>query len=168
MNRKTKFIVISILFIFPILSTASITFGQRSWNYCKIDAYGTNLNDYSDSSTNQERYAFTVATPPAGSDITNTIEVADFGTGENFTENLSPGEVVYFNYQYTNFEINNVTAAGSGFWTIEYLGDITEITINNVEIPEFSSIIILPLFIAATLLAIIYRKKRGIQKQITN
>ena len=167
MNRKTKFIFISTLCICTLLFNASLTFGQRSWNYCKIDAYGTNLNNYSDSSTNQERYEFTVASPPAGSDISNTIEVADFGTGENFTETLSPGQVVYFNYQYTNFEINNVTAAESGFWTIEYLGDITEITINNVDIPEFSSIIILPLFITVTLLAIIYKRKRTSQNTNT-
>ena len=147
MNKKIGVIIISTLFIILVLFSASLTFAQRSWNYCKIDAYGTNLYDYADSSTNTERYQFTIATPPTGSDITNTIEVQDYNSGENFTETLSPGQIVYYNYQYTNPSVHDVVAAAeSGYWIIRYEGDVTGVTINNVDIPEFSAIMILPLF----------------------
>jgi hypothetical protein len=168
MKKKFGIITISILIFVSIIFSTSLTSAQSGWNYCKIDAYGTNLNDYSDSSTNSERYEFTVATPPSGSEITNTIEVSDFSSGENFTETLTPGQVVYYNYQGSVPSTNRVTAASeAGFWILEYEGDITDITIDNTAIPEFSSIIILPLFITVTLLAIIYRRKHTLQKQNT-
>lgn len=166
MNKKIGFIVITTLFIVTFLFSASLTFAQRSWDSCIISAYGTNLDEYNDSTTNTERYEFTVANPPSGSEITNTIEVINYDSGENFTETLSAGQRVYVNYLDAGPTLNTVNAAAeSGYFIIEYDGYVTGVTINNIDIPEFSSIIILPLFITATLLAIVYKRKRTSQNR---
>jgi hypothetical protein len=73
-------------------------------------------------------------------------------------ENLLPGEVVAFNFQVATFYLaqaaNFTLTAQSANYAIE--GES-----NGIVIPEFPSFLILPLFMVATLLAVIvYKKKR--------
>lgn len=159
MKRKTGFSVVFTFFIVTALLCVPLTFAQRNWDYAKVSAYGVNLDDFETSTTNTERYEFTVAAPPSGSEITNTIEVRDDDTGENHTDTLTIGTVVRIDYQNSNPTTNNVDQdPGTQAYIINYEGEVASITINAVEIPEFSSIILVPLFIAATLLAIIYKR----------
>jgi len=157
MNRKTAFSVVSAFFIVAALMCVPLTFAD--WDYAKVSAYGAYYDDFSTSTTNTERFEFTVATPPSGSGITNTIEVRDDNTGENYTETIPIGTVVRVNYQNSNPITNNVDQdPGTQSYIIDYEGEVESITINAVEIPEFTSIILVPLFITATLLAIIYKR----------
>ena len=159
MNKKTGFFIISTLFIFGVLFSVSLSFAQY-WHYCEIDAYGTDLDDFFEHTINANRYEFTVVSPPAGSEITNTIYVINYDTGENYTETLVPGQRVRYNYDECISTLNRVTEAPEGYWTLEYEGDITRVLIDSVDIPEFSTILLVPLFIALTLFAIIYRRKQ--------
>ena len=43
---------------------------------------------------------------------------------------------------------------------INFEGRVWVATVNGTQIPEFPAILIAPLFMAATLLALVYRKKR--------
>ena len=165
MNKKIGFIFVSTLFLAAALMYFPLTFAQdRYWDYTKISAYGTNLDDFATSSTNTERFAFTVVVPPSGSEINNIIEVMDTASGENYTINLSVGERVQVNYQNANpTENSQDVASDPQYYIISYEGPVSGITINSVEIPEFPPILILPLFMSATLLALIYRRNRTSQ-----
>ncbi|MEJ2105361.1 MAG: hypothetical protein P8X47_12415 [Ignavibacteriaceae bacterium] len=162
MKKKIGIISVFTIFLISLSVVIPFTFAQEDyWNYCKISAYVTNLDDYSSSSTNTFRYQFTIAEPPAGSNITNTIEVRDDDSGVNYTKNLSIGDVVYFDYANLNPTKNYVNPAEeSNYFIVDYEGEIYDLQINNILIPEFSPIFISPIFIIATLLAIIYRRKR--------
>ena len=159
MNKKIGLSVASALFLVTALMCVPFTFAQRDWDYAKVSAYGTYYDDFSTSTTNTERLEFTVAVPPSGSEITNTVEVRDNDSGENYTDNLPIGAIVRVNYQSSNPIRNNVDQdPGTLNYIVDYEGEVESITINAVEIPEFTSIILVPLFIAATLLAIIYKR----------
>jgi hypothetical protein len=67
---------------------------------------------------------------------------------------------VRYNYNECVSTLNRVTEAPEGYWTLEYEGDITRVLIDSVDIPEFSTILLVPLFIVLTLFAIIYRRKQ--------
>jgi len=169
MKKKIGLIFFCTLFLVTALICVPLTFAQISWEYCKVSVYGTNLNDYSDSSTNTERFQINVATPPSGSEITNTIEVRDTNRGEEYTETLSVGDIVFVNYQNSNPIQNTINPASeSGYWIISYEGEVSSVTINAIDIPEFPPILIVPLFMTATLLAIVYRRKRTSQSQATD
>ncbi len=162
MNKKIRFIVASTLFLVTALMCVPLTFAQGTyWDYAKISAYGTNVDFFETSTTNTERYAFTVVVPPSGSEITNMIEVMDNDSGENYTINLSVGQRVEVNYQLAN-PIHNTQelAEQSEHYIIYYEGPVSGITINAINIPEFPPILILPLFMTATLLALVYRRKK--------
>jgi len=169
MNNKIGLLFFCTLFLVTALVCVPLTLAQIRWDYCKVDAYGTNLNDYSDSTTNTERFSFTVATPPTGSEITNTIEVKNNDGSGNFTEILEFGQTILVDYLNSVPSRNNVDpAAESNYFIIDYEGEVSSVTINSVDIPEFSTILIVPMFIAATLLAIVYRRKRSSQNQTTD
>ncbi len=161
MNRKIAIISVCTLFLIISSMSAPLTFAQVDyWEYCKISVYAKALDDYSTSSTNTQRYRFTVATPPTGSEITNTIECMNSGTGENFTDTLEDGDIVYLNYlDLVPIENRAEQAEEPNHFIINYEGEVLDLTINNVLIPEFSPILIAPMFIAVTLLALIYRRK---------
>ena len=124
--------------------TIPVTLAQEEyWNYCKISAYVTNLDDYSSSSTNTFRYQFTIAEPPAGSNITNTLEVRNDDSGVNYTRDLSIGDVVYFNYANLNPTKNHVNAAEeSNYYIIDYEGEAGWLLVNGADVPEFQPILI--------------------------
>lgn len=162
MNKKSRFFF-SFLLIVLVFMSFSLVLAQTEWDICEISAYAlaVNFDDYTTSTSNQDRYEFTVANPPAGSDITNTIFVMDSSTGQNYTVNLEEGQRVYVNYQSWNPSVNTQTPAENPeYLIILYDGGVLEVQINRVDVPEFSPILIAPMFIAATLMAIIYNKKR--------
>ena len=164
MNKKSGFSVALILFLFSALVCVSLTSAQvKNWDYCKISAYGDRLNDYSESTSNNERFEFYVAAPPTGSNITNTIEVLNYDTGENYTQNLSANNVVYVDYQFRNpIQKSLSQAAEPDHYVIIYEGEVAAVTVNRIDIPEFSPILILPLFMTATIMALIYKRKRTV------
>jgi len=159
MNKKIGFIVVSTLFLVIALFSAPLTFAQIPWDYCKVSAYGTNLVEF-EGTSNPYRYEFTVAALPSGTEITNTVEVMDYDSGENYTINLSIGNIVRVTYDNVN-PISNiiVPASESLHYTFDYEGPITSVTVNAIDVPEFPPILIVPLFMTATLLSIIYRRK---------
>jgi hypothetical protein len=161
MNIKNKVIIASILILAMIPLVVSNTFAQIYWPSCKISAYGNNVDFYTTSTTNQNRYQFTVRAPPEGSNITNTIEVANDDTGENYVETLSPGDVVYVNWIGISPTVNEYTPGEQmGYYSFLYDGAVAEVQINSIQIPEFSSTFFVILFMVIPLIAIIYSKKR--------
>ena len=165
MNKKIGFSVVSTLLLVTALMCVPLTFAQGTyWDYAKISAYGTNVDFFETSTSNTQRIAFTVVTPPSGSEITNMIDVMDTDSGENYTINLSVGQRVEVNYQMANpIHNSQEPAEQSEHYIIYYEGSVSGITINAVNIPEFPPILIVPLFMTATLLAILYRRKRTTQ-----
>ena len=163
MNKKIGFSVVSTLVLVTVLLYVPLTFAQTYWDYSKVSAYGTNVDFFESSTVNSERFAFDVVEPPSGSNITNTIEVMDNDSGENYTITLSVGDTVQVNYQNANPTQNSQEpAAESQHFIIYYEGPVADIMVNTVDIPEFSLILIVPFFMAATLLALVYRRKQTV------
>ena len=165
MNKKVLFCIISTLFLFIALFSAPLSFAQRHWDYCEVLAYATNADLFQ---TGDIIYIeFYVAAPPAGSEITNTIYVINYDTGENYTKNLGVGDFV--NVRWDGFVPESYTiepATDSVHSTIYFEGEVYNVALNYTDIPEFSPILIVPMFITASLLTLIYRKKRTSQNQI--
>ena len=157
MNVKIGLSVACTMFIVIVLFNVPSMFAQeRTWDSCQISAYGTDIEE--EFEVNLLR--FTAVVPPTGSEITNSIEVMDLGTGENVTINLSDGDRVSLIYEdviYQNVEV----APEANHYTITYDGGANFISVNSVEIPEFASIVIIPMFMIATLIALVYRRKRS-------
>lgn len=161
-NKKTRFLFSTFLIGLAFMSF-SIVLAPTEWDTCIISAYtvAASFDDYSTSTSNQDRFEFTVANPPEGSNITNTLFVMDSGSGENYTINLEEGQRIYVNYQTWNPSVNTQTPAeDSDYLNILYDGGVLEVQINRVDVPEFSPILIAPMFVIATLLAIIYRRRQ--------
>jgi hypothetical protein len=168
-NKTNQFTIASLFILVTAFMSIPITLAQTEWDYCKISAYGTGLDDYSTSTSNQDRLAFTVVEPPSGSNITNTVEVKDNASGENYTINLAVGERVYIDYQYRIVTENYQTPTSDpDILIIFYEGEVAQVTINNIDVPEFPIILIVPLFMAATLMAIVYRRKNISQTKTAN
>ena len=135
------------------------TSAQIPWDYCKVSAYATNV-EYEEV-RNIVRYTFLVAEPPSGSNITNTIYVMNYETGENYTKNVPIGSIVRIRYDDIIPDICSVTLAEDSRYSIVYYeGAVVRVMINSVDVPEFSTILVIPLFMTATLLAILYKRKR--------
>ena len=149
MKMKIGFIVASTLFLIVISCISPLAFAQ-TYYWCVVNAQSTDLVV---DETNGV-FSFTVISADPGT--TNSISAAIFG-GENYEEFLSPGDTVVV--RNTGFVADDlVVFPGSGH--LIYQGPADSVTINTVEIPEFPSFLILPLFMIATLLAaIVYRRK---------
>lgn len=142
MNKKIGFVVASTLFLIVVLS-APLAFAQP-WQSCELNCQGETI------SVATGYFSF-YAVPPRP-DIPNTVTVT--GGGNTYTWELVPGDlVIVYGYVETSLQTSSDH--------ITYQGPADSATINAVEIPEFPSFLILPLFMMATLLAAIgLRRKR--------
>ena len=142
MNKKILFFVVTTLFLVIALFSAPLTFAQIPWDYCEVVAYGTNVVEETIGTI--LRTTFTVATPPPGSNITNTIYVLNYDTGENYTETLSAGEEVRIRYDDIIPDVYEITTAEDpSYKIIYYEGPVARAMISGIDIPEFSFLKIL-------------------------
>ena len=155
---KLRIRILAVLAISIIIfSSMPLIFAQdQTWESCIIDAYGIEVDDELEASI----LRFTAVAPPTGSEIPNTITVIDNDTGENHTITLADGDSVSMNYENPIYKEIQV-APEVGHYTIYYEVVATFISINSEPIPEFSSLIIIPLFLMVTVLGIFYRRKRA-------
>ena len=167
MNKKNVLMVVCTLFLVTALICVPLTFAQTHWDNCKVSAYATNIEEWG---TGDILFLdFTVAVPPSGSEIVNTLEVENYDGSENYTKTLSAGDRVSIRYDDFPTLRNSVEAAlEEGHYIIDFEGEVFNATINSISVPEFSPILIVPMFIVATLLALAYRRKRTSQNQTTN
>ena len=160
MSKKIVFVVASTLFLVTALVSAPLTFAQI-FNSVQISAYGTNVIEDNLGAGSLE---FTVVVPPAGSEIPNSISAHNIASGENYTMNCSPGDGVMLTFVNLQIDTYTLTAASEpNHFIIFYEGEAGWLQVNGATIPEFSPILIVPMFITATVLAIIYRRKRTSQ-----
>jgi len=158
MNKKIGFAVASTLFLFVVLSTP-LAFAQ-DWFTCTVNVQA------------EEYYFMQVGTPPVGDTFSfyvitpiagtpNTIIASD--GAHTYTINLVVGDFVEISLEgLTPDDVEFYESSGH----LLYDGPADSITVNEVEIPEFPSFLILPLFMIATLLAaIVLRKKLTSQSQ---
>lgn len=156
MKLKIGSIAVCTISLVIIFSSMPLIFAQdQTWDSCIIDAYGIEVDDEFEAAI----LRFTAVAPPTGSEVTNTITVMDDGTGENHTITLVDGDSVSMNYENTIYKEIQV-APEAGHYTIYYEGSATFVSVNSEPIPEFSSILIVPLFLITTVLALVYRRKR--------
>ena len=162
MNKKKLFFFSSILILTVTIVYSPLTFAQelRYWDSCKVSAYGFG---FTEMETGEIRsISFNVAAPPSGSDITNTLEVMDIVTGENYSITLSSGDAIVIRYDsYPPLSYTATPAAESNHYIINFEGAVVNVTIGGAVVPEFPPILAVPLFITATLLAIIYKRKHS-------
>ena len=164
MNKKIGLVVFTILLGIALFNTPLMFAQSQDWDSCEISAYGTNLVE---GDPVPEQFGFTVVAPPSGSEITNTIYVLNEDTGENYTKTLSPGDLVNVVYLDTIPSLSINPASEPNHWIISYDGEVSNLTVDGSYIPEFSPILIVPMFMAATILAIVYRRKRTSQTKTT-
>ena len=145
MNKKIGVAVASTLFLIVVLSTP-LTFAQ-GWTSCELNAQSE------DFVANDNGFSFWVISPVHPTP--NTIEVS--GSAGSYNWHLSPGERVVVSLSHFNTETVSFSEA-SGH--VVYSGPADSVTIDEVEIPEFPSFLILPLFIIGTLLAAIVLRRK--------
>jgi len=159
-NKKIGFIVVSTVFLVIVLCSAPLTFAQelRYWDSCKVSAYGFGFTEMETGDIRS--ISFNVAAPPSGSDITNTLEVMDYVTGENYSITLSNSDAIVIRYDnYPPLNYTATPAAESNHYIIYFEGPVVNVTIGGAVVPEFPPILVVPMFMTVTLLAIIYRRK---------
>jgi len=151
------------LFLVIVILTAPLAFAQPLlWDVVIVLAYGTNLEDSGNS------FSFVVVALPTGSQLTNTIYVEHTNI-ENYTTNLILGDRLSVNYidgdvTSMDFEV----ASEPDHFEIRYSGESRSVQLNSSYIPEFSSILVIPMFITVTLLALVYRRIRTSQTKSTD
>lgn len=159
MNKKIGFIFASTLFLVIVLSNASLILAQPNiWDYVNLSGYGTLVDE-----EGEDNFRFIVVTPPAGSEIINTVYVErNSSPVENYTRPLIPGEEIYLTHSRVDVPVvRSITPASEpNHFNIIFEGQARYIQIDAAYIPEFPTILIAPLFMTTTLLAIIYRRKR--------
>jgi len=156
MNRKIGLILVS-TFLFMTLFNTPLTFAQY-WDSVKVSAYGTNVIENNLGGASLE---FIVVAPPSGSEISNTISGHHIESNENYTANLSPGDSVLMTFANMVVESYTLEAASEpNHFIIYFEGQTGWLWVNGNDVPEFSPILIAPMFITATLLSLIYRRKR--------
>ena len=158
MDKKIAQVLVTLLFLIIVVLNSSITLAQSpSWDWVELSAY---WNNFVEGDPVPEAFRFNIVTPPTGSEITNTIYVMN-NDGENYTKILSPGDLISLVHLDCYFDERRFDpATEEGHYIINYEGEASNLTLDGSYIPEFSSIILVPLFIIITLLATIYKRKR--------
>jgi len=158
LSKKICFLGFSTLVLIIAFLIVSLTFAQDEWDYCTISAYGTFLEE-----PGEYGFTFITADPPTGSEIPNTIYVVRYSSGENYTNTLSSGDRVQVSILDAVVDIMDFTETSEpDHFIITFEGEARYVRLNQVDIPEFPPILIVPLFMTATLLALIYRRKRKV------
>ena len=158
MKLKINTLAIFALTLVIVLSHTHTVLAQN-YDWCDILAYVTDLVN------ENEILSFTVLDPPVDSGITNELhaEIND----EDVEFPISPGDTVVVNYQDVEVTISNlIPHITEGTYVVTWSGEANSVTINAVEIPEFPSFLTIPLFISATLLAVIVFRRKQISKKI--
>ena len=156
MNKKIGIMIASTLFFVITLFNAPLTFAQDSGYACIVDVKCTNLV----TDETNGFFSFTVSTPDTGT--FNRILAVNMSTAEEHVRNVTLGDTVVVSYSFFYAtDLDYSTESG----ILRYTGPADSVTINATEIPEFPPILIVPMFITATLLAIVYRRKRTSQNK---
>ena len=150
MKLKIGLLVTSTLFLVIALFNASLTFAQETNYACIVDVKCTNLV----ADETNGFFSFTVSTPDAGT--ANRITAINMTSGYEHVRNVSLGDTVVVSYSFF-YASDLVYSTETGI--LRYTGPADSVTINATEIPEFSSILSIPLLTIATLLVIIYRRR---------
>ena len=159
MNHRIGAILVSAMALFTLLPSANIVFAQP-WDACIVSSHVTDL----EVDETNGFFSFT-AVDPLSPGVVNFVSVANYAKDESHAMNLSQGDAVVVSY--TNFAADDLSVSQiePGLHLIYYNGPADSVTINLSEIPEFPALIlILPLFITATLLATIYYRRKHLQK----
>lgn len=157
MNKKIGYLIVFISFFIIASFNVSLILAQPAkWDVVHISAYGTGVDE------TDTTFSFIVATPPAGSDIENVIYVEHTDFNENYTTILTPGQnVIVSHSQVDDPLLRSIEPASEpDHFIILFDGEARYVRIDSADIPEFQTFMIIPLFIAATLLTLIYKRKR--------
>jgi hypothetical protein len=146
-NKRIGFVVVSTLFLFVVLSIP-LAFSQAGYATVELNVQCTDYYFWAGN-----LFDFEVIAPQAGTP--NTIIASD--DAHTYTINLVPGDLVVVRVEGLTSEVMTYTEA-SGH--LMYSGPADSITVNEVEIPEFSSFLIVPLFVIASLLAVIVLRRK--------
>jgi len=147
MNKKIGFVVASTLFLFVVLCTP-LAFAQEGYTTVEVNVQCTDYYFWAGN-----LFDFEVITPQSGTP--NTIIASD--ADHTYTINLVPGDLVVVRVEGITSEVMTYTEA-SGH--LLYSGPADSVTVNEVEIPEFPSFLIVPVFMIATLLAAIVLRRK--------
>ena len=155
MKLKIGFSVVITLLLVVVFCNVHLVFAQ-TWDMCLVSCNCTDL--VIDDTIGF--FSFTVISPDFG--VANAITVVDYGSGDNYVENLTIGDTVVVSY--TGLEADSVIYnPGSGY--LYYQDPADSVTINGIVIPEFPLFIILPLFMLSTLLVmLVYRRKHYVDR----
>ncbi len=157
MDKKIGFIGVSTLILVTALFFVPLTCAQ-TWHSVKVYAYGTN---FLENNLGIGSLEFRVVEPPSGLEIPNTISAINTKSGENYTVQLLPDQNIIITYgTFVADSLSIVEGPNSGCHQISYEGEAGWLYVNGQQIPEFPPILIVPLFMTATLLALIYKRKR--------
>ena len=150
MKLKIGVLVASTLFLVIALFNVPLMFAQDPVYACMLNVKCTNL--VTDEANGF--FSFTVSSPDTGTP--NSITAIKYSDGVENSKILSPGDTVVVSYSFF-YASDLVYSTETGI--LSYTGPADSVTINASEIPEFSSILSIPLLTIATLLVIIYRRK---------
>jgi hypothetical protein len=142
MDKKIGLAIASTLFLTVVLSTPMAS--SQPWQTCEMNCIGETI------SVTAGYFSFYTAFPRP--DTPNKITVT--GGGNTYTWDLVIGDLVI---------VHGYLASGLRYSGdhVTYQGPADSVEINSSEIPEFSSYLILPLFMITTLLAaVVLRRKR--------
>ena len=160
MNKKIELIVFTLILFSIILFSVPLILGQEKvWDRAIVSAYGELLGE---SEPPLGSFTFRVATPPTGSDASNTIILMKYDSVENHTNIILPGDIVVVSYMDLNVNTYTSTSGSeTNHYTFYYDGETSNVTVNETPIPEFSPILFAPFFIIASILAIIFKRKHS-------
>jgi hypothetical protein len=150
MNKKTGVVVVASTLLLAVVLFTPFAFAQ-TWPSCTVDAGGTEIT------VDEAGGFFSFTVKYANPGITNTIILSNPSTGEYIERALESGQEVVVSYSGLKEADVQIDSQGD----IAYAGPADSVTVNSIAIPEFPAFLILPLFMAATLMAaIVYRRKR--------